>query len=123
VQIELVDDVEHPMKGTEAMTIPVRVTFRNTKPSEALAADIRTRALALGRVYGGILGCRVLVEVPHHHHRKGNPFHVRVELVVPGENIAINGDAHSNPDPYVAVHEVFDVARRCIERRQGRFAA
>jgi ribosome-associated translation inhibitor RaiA len=121
--LELISDGEHPpMKGLETMTIPVTVTFRNTKPSEALEAEIHARALALARVYDSILGCRVLVDVRHHHHRKGNPFHVRVELMVARENIAINGEAHSNPDPYVAVRQVFDIARRSVERRQGRAA-
>lgn len=53
-------------------------------------ADIRSRAEKLDSFYDKIIGCRVLVEAPHHHHRAGQRCHVRIDLTVPGEEIVIN---------------------------------
>jgi cold shock CspA family protein len=39
--------------------------------------------------YDEIMGCRVLVEIPHQHHRKGKRYHVRIDLTVPGGEFAI----------------------------------
>jgi cold shock CspA family protein len=33
--------------------------------------------------------CRVAIEVPHRHHRKGSPYHIRIDLTVPGEEIVV----------------------------------
>jgi ribosome-associated translation inhibitor RaiA len=124
------------------MTQPVRITFRNLKHSDALEAEIRERVARLERYYEGILACRVLIEVPHRHHGRGNRYHLRVDLTVPGEEIAVSHDATLYPalkdieaeavkktaeiDPVhkevqVAIRETFDAARRRLQdfvRRQ-----
>jgi len=33
--------------------------------------------------------CRVAIEVPHRHHRKGSSYHLRIDLTVPGEEIVV----------------------------------
>ncbi len=48
------------------------------RPSGCWADSARLQA------YGRIHRCDVMIEQPHHHHRRGNPFHVRIELSVPG---------------------------------------
>ena len=68
----------------------VEVTFRNMKPSEWLQREIRGRASKLETHYPQIVSCRVLVAVPHRHHDHGNPFEVHIDLVVPGEEIAVS---------------------------------
>ena len=128
------------------METPVQITFRNLTPSEYLEAEIRERAARLDTYYERILECRVLVELPHRHHRRGNRFHVRIELKVPGEDIVVTqepspGPAIDNAETEdvalalrkaeeavpvhkyasVAVREAFDVARRRLQdyaRRQ-----
>ena len=35
------------------------------------------------------MGCRVVVELPHHHHRKGSPYHIRIDLTVPQGEIVV----------------------------------
>ena len=36
------------------------------------------------------MGCRVIVEAPHRHHRKGKAYEVRIDLTVPGGELVIN---------------------------------
>jgi cold shock CspA family protein len=58
-------------------------------PSEIIEAHIRDAAQKLDVFYDEIMGCRVLVEIPHQHHRKGKRYHVRIDLTVPGSEFAI----------------------------------
>jgi hypothetical protein len=112
------------------------VTFHGLDHSETLEADIRTRIGALETYCGSIIGCRVIVELAQRHHQSGNHYHVRIDLSVPGEQIAVAHEAslhataqatetgHATkdiePDPerkhaFVAVREAFDVARRRLQ--------
>jgi len=118
------------------------ITFKGTAHSDALEADIRHRIAKLGRFYQPIMGCQVLVELAQRHHERGNHFHVRIDLTVPGDEIVIAHDGslyatakdieserprqRLEPGPErkhaaVAVREAFDVARRKLQdfsRRQ-----
>ena len=55
------------------MEIPLRVTFRNMPVSKAIKTNIQEKTAKLTGFYDGILDCRVIVEAPHRHHRKGKP--------------------------------------------------
>jgi hypothetical protein len=52
-------------------------------------AHIREAAQKLDMFCDEIMGCRVLVEVPHQHHRKGKRYHVRIDVTVPGAEFVI----------------------------------
>ena len=71
------------------MKIPLQITFKNMAPSEVIEAHIREAALRLDSFCDEIMGCRVLVETPHQHHRKGKQYHVRIDLTVPGGEFVI----------------------------------
>jgi cold shock CspA family protein len=58
-------------------------------PSEVTEAHIRELAEKLDTFCDEIMGCRVLVEIPHQHHRKGKLYHVRIDLTVPGAEFVI----------------------------------
>jgi cold shock CspA family protein len=65
------------------------------------------------------MSCRVVVEAPVRHHRKGGPYKVRIDLTVPGDELVINRQA--DEDLYVAIRDAFHAARRRLEdyaRRQ-----
>lgn len=67
------------------MTVmPVQITFRGLAHSEALQEEIRERVAWLEQFYADIVGCRVLVDVPHRHRHSGRHLHVRIEVTVPG---------------------------------------
>jgi ribosome-associated translation inhibitor RaiA len=109
------------------MKLPVQITFRNASSSQPLEALIHEKAAGLETYYHPIVGCRVLVEVPHRHHRVGNPVHVRVDLTVPGHELVVTHDASLHGAPgeaegaAIAIREAFDIARRQLQdygRRQ-----
>lgn len=100
------------------MQIPLRITFRNLDRSEAVEAKVRERVDELEQFYNRITGCRVVIEEPTRRQRKGNLFHVRVDLSVPGREIVVKRDPpahHAHEDIYVAVRDCFDAVRRQLE--------
>lgn len=117
--------------------IPTQVTFRGLKHDDQLESDVHERVAWLEQFCADIARCRVLVEVPHRHRRDGRPFHVRIDLTVPGgEPIVISHepslhaqlkdaseDAHRKETEIesvhrhavVAVRDAFNAARRRLE--------
>jgi ribosome-associated translation inhibitor RaiA len=106
------------------------------EPSEAVAMRIRAESAKLDRYFNRITSCRVLVEAPHRHHRWGEPFHIRIELSVPGTEIVVKHapSLHSalaraemgkwskhfeagvpHKDMYVTIRDAFRAARRRLE--------
>ena len=105
----------HPLQG---MQTPLQVTFHNLPHSTAVEEFIRTKAEKLEQFCDRITSCKVAVEAPHHHQTKGNEFHVRVEVVVPGEVIVIDrdpGEREAHSDVYIAIRDAFRVAARQVE--------
>ena len=124
------------------MELPVQITFRNTDHSGAVEAFLREKATWLDSFYDRIIRCRVMVEVPHHRHRSGNPYHVRIDLTVPGGELVSSreGNLHTgqkqtqveqakkaaevdaiHKDLYLTIREAFEDARRQLQdyaRRQ-----
>jgi cold shock CspA family protein len=66
----------------------------------------------------------VVIEAPHQHQRKGKLYVVRIDLTVPGEEIAVTRSGpkdHAHADVYVAIRDAFDSARRLLEDHARRF--
>lgn len=112
------------------MPLPLQVSFRNMGYSEDLAALVRQKAAKLDTFSDRILGCRVVVEPAGKHHRRGNPYAVRIDLTVPGQEIVTAGEParHAEArDVRVALRDAFDAARRQLEdferRRRGAMKA
>lgn len=103
------------------MRLPLQLSVRNMSLSEAAEADIREKAARLDSFYDQVMGCRVIVEAPHRHHRKGVLYNVRIDMTVPGSELVIKREPHE--DLYVAIRDAFDAARRQLEdfarRRRG----
>lgn len=100
------------------MQLPLEITFRNMDSSEALESNIREKADKLERYYDRIMSCRVAVEAQHRHHHKGNIYHCRIDLTVPGKELVVSREPHRNhahEDPYVAVRDAFDAMRKQLE--------
>jgi len=88
------------------------------EPSAAMEADIRDKADKLDQFCGEIMSCRAVVEAQHRHHHKGNLYHVRLDITVPGSEIVISREHdlhHSHADVYVAIRDAFDNAGRKLE--------
>lgn len=131
------------------MEIPLQITFRNMLPSQAIEDNIREKASKLESFYDRIMSCRVIVEAPHRHHRKGKAYEVRIDLTVPGGELVINRspkrlkaanlrqagppetklvESHepskhgAHTDVYVAIRDAFNAAGRKLQdhaRRQS----
>lgn len=100
------------------MDIPLEISFRNMDRSEAVEARVREKAAKLETYFNHINACRVVIEAPERRHRKGNLFHVRVEVGVPGKDVIVNRhpkDHHAHEDVYVAIRDAFNAARRQLE--------
>jgi ribosomal subunit interface protein len=101
----------------------VQITHHGVDPSEALTGLIHSRAAQLERVCERILSLRVLIDAPHHHHRHGNHYRVRIELAVPGRELVVGHDAEEraeDEDAYQAVRRAFDAIRRRLTATQAR---
>jgi len=95
------------------MQRPVQITSRDFPLTETMEADIRRRAEALGLYFERLTGCHVVIEAPVHHHRKGGPFKVRIDMRAPQAELSVTRQ-HAE-DLAVAVREAFDAARRRLE--------
>jgi len=122
------------------MILPLTVTFRNVTPSDWIEADIRKRADKLETYCRHITSCRVIVDIPHRHHRLGNCFTIHIDMTVPGEEIAVTHGSNvygvaRNLDEYeegkndvketrkdlrLVIKGVFDVARRRLQEYSRR---
>lgn len=72
------------------MEYPLQISFRNIRPSLTIEEWVRAEAGKLDTFYNRVTRCRVAIEMPHRHHKKGRLFHVRIDLSVPGEEIVVN---------------------------------
>jgi len=118
------------------MRRPIRVTFHGMPPSEWIEAEILKRAAKLDAYCPDIMSGHVVVDVPHHHHEEGNRFSLRIDLMVPGEEIAVTraSNVHASrqdldehewvkqfdiegmrKDLRLVIRETFDVARRRLQ--------
>lgn len=100
------------------MQKPLQITYRNMDPSDAMDNTIREKANKLSQFFANIIGCKVVIEQVHKHHKKGNNFQVKIDITVPGKELVItNGQDqhHSYTDAYVAIRDAFDSAKRQLE--------
>ncbi|ABB74208.1 ribosomal subunit interface protein [Nitrosospira multiformis ATCC 25196] len=101
------------------MKLQLQITTRDIPHSDALESHIRQKAEKLETFYPQIMGCRIVVEVPHKHKHQGNLFNVRLDITVPGKELVVTREP--NEDVYVALRDAFDAAKRQLEdygRRQ-----
>ena len=98
--------------------IPLQITFDGLVHSDPVAAAIRERVAWLEQYYPRMTGCRVLVKVPHRHQHVGRPFHVLVDVSVPGGAPIVVSHQSSTEGVLAftrAIHQAFDAARRQLQ--------
>jgi len=91
--------------------------------SPALEAKVYEKIAKLDHVFGGVVGCRVAFEARHRHHRQGTIYHVTINLAIPGADVVVTSlpeKNHAHEDPFVALRDAFDAARRQLSTRIGR---
>lgn len=100
------------------MNLPVQVTFHGISHSDGLEQTIREHVEKLHRFHPKLVSCRAVVEYAARHQQRGNEFVVRLDIKVPGAEIAVNHDHHE--DVMSAVHQAFAAAKRRIEEHARR---
>jgi ribosome-associated translation inhibitor RaiA/cold shock CspA family protein len=96
------------------MKIPLHITFLNIPPSDAIEVEIRKRAKKLDQFYRRLMHCKVTVEAVGKHKNQGHLYEVRIDLTVPGAEIAINR-RHRHEDVYVVIRDSFEAAVRRLQ--------
>jgi ribosome-associated translation inhibitor RaiA len=104
------------------VTIPVQITFRHMESSEAVETRVRDLANHLGVFSDRITSCRVVVDSPHRHHHQGKVFNVKLQVMLPGEDVVVDmerpqRDGHE--DVYVVIRDAFDAAKRQLQSRMS----
>jgi len=95
-----------------AMLLPLQITWRNVAASADLERLIRERVEKLQHFHPHVLSARIAVELTGHKHQ-GKQFTVRLDVKLPGAEIAVDRQHHE--DARVAVRDAFDAARRKLE--------
>ena len=97
----------------------IDIVFRGMETSDFVAARAREHATHLMELAPEIVACRVVIEAPTTHHNHGQPFHVRLHLQVPGNDVVVDRDPGRSPqahaDVYVALNDAFQAARHRME--------
>ncbi|MGB8907766.1 MAG: HPF/RaiA family ribosome-associated protein [Candidatus Cybelea sp.] len=89
------------------MAFPVRISYRGVEATEQLDRLIHSEAAKLEKFFDGIVSCRVLVEHQDGHQHTGSAPHVRLNIVVPGNDLAVDAEP--------TVREAFRAAKRRIQ--------
>jgi cold shock CspA family protein/ribosome-associated translation inhibitor RaiA len=118
------------------MIIPLQISFRNMEVSDAVDARIREEVAKLETFYQGIMRCRVVVELPHRHHKSGDLYHVRIDMAVPGARLVVKREPSlhasirqseadklvksyearsEHKDVFVVIRDAFKEARRQLQ--------
>lgn len=98
------------------MAVPVQITFRDIRPSAAVAAHVERRAEKLETFFDRMSKCHVVVEEPHRHSRQGKKFKVEIDMHVPGRELVISRTPEDQKDDlHAAIDVAFDDAERVLE--------
>lgn len=95
------------------METPLQISLRGIAHSDVLHNAIQQKAKKLERYYAHIMSCRVVLELTARHHRKGKQYSARIDLKVPGGEIAVTHE--HDEDLQIALRDAFDAARRRLE--------
>lgn len=111
------------------MLPPLQIEFHNSHPTEAVESRVRQELAELEKFYNRLLSCRVEIDVPEHE-RRGRPFEVQIDIGLPPQDAAVRAQLEGieaeedaehlkvkaeGKDASMAVHAVFNVARRRLE--------
>jgi len=95
------------------MEIPLQITAHDFQLNPVIESEIRDKAAKLDTYYARITRCRVVLEAPVGHHRRGGPFNVRIDVTVPGSELVVN--RQEDEDLTIAIRNAFDAMRRRLE--------
>jgi ribosomal subunit interface protein len=101
------------------MQLPLQVSFHEVPRSESIERHVRKRAAKLDQFFERVTSCRVAVEAPHRHRHYGKQhYRVRIDITIPGHEIAIARNPPQNEkreDLHATIDDAFDDAERRLE--------
>jgi cold shock CspA family protein len=97
---------------------PLEITARGLVLNDWWWDKIQRKMLKLSEFDPRITHCRVVVESPHKHRRKGRPYLVRIDIDSPRGFIVINREPDASLN--AAIDRAFDAAERRLEERVRR---
>lgn len=106
------------------MKLPLQIAFHHMPPEADIEASIRAHAEWLDHYTEPVMSCRVVVDQPHLHHKEGNLYQIRIDVKVPGAELAVTrepGQHVEYKNPTIMIRDAFDEMRRQLEdhaRRQ-----
>ena len=99
------------------MDIPLELSFHNIESSDALKAAVEEHVSRLEQLHDHIIGCRVVIELPHKSQKAhGNQPDVHIVVRVPGKEIVVSkelaheGHKKNATDAYAVLDNAFAVA-------------
>jgi cold shock CspA family protein len=106
------------------MDIPLEVSFRDVERTPEIERLINKRAAQLERKCKALKSCRIAVEQPQKHQRKGNPYRVRIDMhVPPGHELVVKNKPRENPKHeglHAVITDTFDSAERALLRQMDK---
>jgi len=106
------------------MQIPLQITFHGIDHSDAAEERVREKVAKLEQFFDRITGCRVAIERSHKNtsnlHQKGENFHIRLDLTVPGSELVVKRDSEEHEDIYAALKGAFQAMERQLKEYAAR---
>ena len=103
------------------MDTPLELSFHNMDSSDALKTAVDDHVAKLEQIHDHIIGCRVVIEMPHKSHRTGqNIPDIHVVLRVPGKELVVSREAARGSekppaDAYALLDDVFRAAQQQLK--------
>lgn len=104
------------------MQIPLQISFHGIDHSDAVERKIGDKVSKLETLFDRITSCKVVIEAHHRNtssaHRKGEPFHIRIDVKVPGDELVVKRapkDVHVNEDIFHALRDAFGTMERQLQ--------
>ena len=107
------------------MQVPLDISLEDLGGTPSLRARIEREAKKLERFSDRITACHVALTGRSRRRRHGDLFQVRIRISSPGRaDIVVDRNPsadHAHEDPYVAIRDAFDAARRQLQDHERRF--
>jgi ribosomal subunit interface protein len=100
------------------MQRPIRITFKEMEPSDAVETCVQEHAAKLEKFYDPIIHCHVVVEAPDRHSIHGGLYGIHIDITVPGDEVVVSHQGpkdQAHEDVYVALRDAFRAARRQLQ--------
>lgn len=103
------------------MEIPLQITYKGIERSPTLDRLIRKRVSGLSRFHNRVIGCRVVVTVPHRAAETAKvPIGISVEVEVPAHSTIVGRDVEERRDAkgdhLTAVNRAFEAVERQLAK-------